>query len=540
MWKKQDYGRLKRHVLIFFIILLLGLLNMKAKAQQNVLLHWTGEIDSVWNNPGNWLPNRVPRETDDVYLSKSSSSAYVFQSASCNDLVIEKGVKLTLSFGARLAVSGNLTNSGLFIAGNGTVSFTGKVSQEIFSTTPLTFYNLEVKNLSSQGIKVTCKANVIHELLLNKGILQANEPLIILNSNEDAVSQHSIESYVSGKLQRSIENPADGKYLFPVGLKEQGKYFQAEIDAHALSGTNWISVSFQPLERYQKSELNIKDNEMNYDYLAQEGMWVITPDVEPSAGWFDVKLWLENMTGLIDNQFGILKRPVGSGTGAFAADFGEMNVFAGEGRLLSHGYALRKYCTSFSEYAIGGGGEAIPIELLGFDAKLENRVVQLSWSTATETNNELFVVEKSNGTDFTEVTKINGSGNSSVRRHYSAADEKPFSGVSYYRLRQIDFNGDHQFSKIISVNNANTGNQMVIFPNPASREVKIKFLNPVPKAEVVIFNQHGTISYNKTYLTSEDSHSIELNLWNDLIPGIYYLQVSTGTGDLAIQQIILE
>lgn len=538
MRKKLDYGRLKRQVLIFFIILLLGLLNMKAKTQPVELLHWTGEIDSSWSNPANWLPNRVPGEFDDVFLSKSSASVYIFQPASCNDLVIEDGVKLTLS-GTSLSVFGNLTNRGFFLTDSATISFSGKTAQEIHSTVPLTFYNFEIKNLSDHALKTHCKINVINELMLKQGIIQANEPLVILNSDEHAVKFYSEKSYVNGKLQRSIQNSSDRNYFFPVGLKNYGKYFPAEIDAHALSGTNWITVSFEPLDRYHESELSATEDEMSYDYLAQDGMWVIIPDAEPTSGWFDVKLWIENMTGLVDNQFGILKRPVGSGTESFTADFGSMNVFGGEGRLVAHGYALRKYCTSFSEYAVGGGGEAIPIELLNFDARLENGVVQLLWSTATETNNEFFIVEKSNGIDFTEVAKINGAGNSSVIRNYTARDEKPFSGVSYYRLKQIDYNGNHHYSRIVSVNNTTSGNPMVIFPNPSARMVKVKFMNPVPKAEVVVFNQHGTISFNKSFLNL-DNNLIELNLWDELLPGIYYFQVNTGSGDLAIQQIVID
>lgn len=85
----------------------------------------------------------------------------------------------------------------------------------------------------------------------------------------------------------------------------------------------------------------------------------------------------------------------------------------------------------------------LPVELQSFNvfSQAGNRV-QLTWSTATETNNDKFVVERSrDGVNYAPFTEVRGAGNSLVERTYACYDQEPYAGVSYYRLRQIDFNG---------------------------------------------------------------------------------------------------
>jgi len=534
--------KLKRNVIFFLIILLLGLLNLRAKAQnpRNATI-WTGALNSSWNHPGNWSGGEVPSITDDVVIKLVASPVVIVEAdAFCKTLKIERSVQVALKGEIKLTIAGDLKNSGELISGKSTVIFKGNIAQAISASNPLTFYNLEVNNNSDTGIKANCKIKIVNELIMRAGNFATNDTVTVLNASGDAISVYSDKSYIAGKLQRKIKSSAFEKYCYPVGTGGKEKYFPAQIDAHFLEGTQWLTVSFEPLERYVQSALNASNSEMNIYSIATEGMWVLTPDIEPSGGWYNLKLWITNISGLRDNYFAILKRPTGDGPEAWTSSFGELSAFGGEGRKVADGYALRKYCTTFSEHTIGIEGSAIPIELLDFDARMESGIVNLTWSTATETNSAYFIIEKSNGTEFKEVARISAGGNSSVQRNYSAKDEKPFTGVSYYRLKQIDFDEKYEYSNIVSVKNESNGNQMILFPNPSERIFKIKFLAPVPKAEVVVFNQHGTISFNKIFTNPENNQTIELNLWDELPSGIYFLQVNTGSGDMAVQQIVIE
>ncbi len=109
----------------------------------------------------------------------------------------------------------------------------------------------------------------------------------------------------------------------------------------------------------------------------------------------------------------------------------------------------------------------LPVELTKFTAKVnDNYDVVLDWETATEENNKEFVVERSlDGINFETVTTVRGNGNSSEPIQYQAIDYHPYSGESLYRLKQIDFNGEYEYSKLKSVKINNKG-AIVLSPNP--------------------------------------------------------------------------
>ncbi|HEU4718503.1 MAG TPA: hypothetical protein VFU15_11740 [Bacteroidia bacterium] len=95
----------------------------------------------------------------------------------------------------------------------------------------------------------------------------------------------------------------------------------------------------------------------------------------------------------------------------------------------------------------------LPIELLGFNAKQEGSKVTLNWSTATETNNDFFTVERAGSDeDFHPVATVSGNGTTTVQHSYSAEDLSPENGINYYRLRQTDYNGQSTVSDIVTVN----------------------------------------------------------------------------------------
>ena len=86
----------------------------------------------------------------------------------------------------------------------------------------------------------------------------------------------------------------------------------------------------------------------------------------------------------------------------------------------------------------------LPIDLLSFDSEWTDGVVNLDWVTSTELRNDFFTVERSLDLIFFEtVVTVPGAGNSNVELSYSSIDETPYSGTSYYRLKQTDYNGEH-------------------------------------------------------------------------------------------------
>ena len=118
----------------------------------------------------------------------------------------------------------------------------------------------------------------------------------------------------------------------------------------------------------------------------------------------------------------------------------------------------------------------LPIELLRFEANvLNDKSVQLGWETANELNNDFFTVEKSiDGSNWQVVGYEDGAGTSNIVNSYSKVDYSPFSGTSYYRLKQTDFNGESENFPIISVTLPLNETSVAIYPNPAQQIVTVR------------------------------------------------------------------
>jgi hypothetical protein len=98
----------------------------------------------------------------------------------------------------------------------------------------------------------------------------------------------------------------------------------------------------------------------------------------------------------------------------------------------------------------------LPIELIRFAGNCADGQVEVTWTTASETNNDFFTVQRSiDGVTFEDVTIVDGAGNSSSIINYSAVDYNPYGGTSYYRLKQTDFDGTSQYSDVVAVSCGN-------------------------------------------------------------------------------------
>lgn len=120
-------------------------------------------------------------------------------------------------------------------------------------------------------------------------------------------------------------------------------------------------------------------------------------------------------------------------------------------------------------YTDGDLTGVLPIELITFFAKPVSEKVELYWETASEKNNDYFVVEKSaDGKIFQSISNIKGAGSSTNIQSYNAIDNSPVNGVAYYRLKQIDYNGSFTYSDLVSVEIKTVVEGLVIYPNPSN------------------------------------------------------------------------
>lgn len=182
----------------------------------------------------------------------------------------------------------------------------------------------------------------------------------------------------------------------------------------------------------------------------------------------------------------------------------------------------------------------LPIELIEFTGTCLSNGVELNWSTASEENNDYFLVEKSsNGTDWELVAKITGSGTSGVVNKYVHIDYTNNNELTYYRLTQVDKNTTKEVFKAIDVNCKNVTNQMILYPNPSSTELNI-LLDVTTSSNnnyIKILNSVGQIVIETKVDVTKGVNTFVLPV--DIMPGTYNIMFSSDNIVLPSQKLMI-
>ena len=171
------------------------------------------------------------------------------------------------------------------------------------------------------------------------------------------------------------------------------------------------------------------------------------------------------------------------------------------------------------------GDDNLPVELSSFNA-IDNRGnVNLTWSTATETNNRGFEVQKSTGGNFFTIGFVKGQGTTTQLHSYSFTDENVPAGMTSYRLKQLDLNGVFTYSDVVTLNvNAPANYQLTQnYPNPFNPSTQISFAIPVDAGvKITIFNSLGqTVTQLVNNQFTSGNHTINFNA-SRLSSGLYF------------------
>lgn len=171
----------------------------------------------------------------------------------------------------------------------------------------------------------------------------------------------------------------------------------------------------------------------------------------------------------------------------------------------------------------------LPVELVDFNVSCNGNFKELKWTTATETNNDYFTVQRSeNGNDWTDIAKVHGGGNSNSELSYVYQDGDP-EEILYYRIKQTDYNGQSKtFDPVVSDCSDDLDFELTIFPNPFSSNINISTSTLInEKATVNIYDINGRLleSLGNNFFNGEEK-KISIDLSN-LPLGIYYLELRT-------------
>ena len=168
------------------------------------------------------------------------------------------------------------------------------------------------------------------------------------------------------------------------------------------------------------------------------------------------------------------------------------------------------------------GSVALPVELISFIAHSKSKVTNLFFSTASETNNDYFNIERSaDGRDFSIIGEIDGAGNSTSEISYEFIDESPLPGINYYRIKQTDFDGQNSYSDIRSVR---FGSLSAIQVSPGTTEGRLTIATTLENYSVTIINAAGQMMKKYSSLSLDQTMDIE-----DLHSGLYFIRVSSSS-----------
>lgn len=168
----------------------------------------------------------------------------------------------------------------------------------------------------------------------------------------------------------------------------------------------------------------------------------------------------------------------------------------------------------------------LPVDFVDFHILNEHHQVQINWKTENEKDNDYFAIERSiDGKNFQEIGRIDREGNHSRLQSFQFSDTNPIDGISYYRVKQVDHDGDITLTNLKSVSR-NLDQLISIYPNPASDAAIVQVLTEASeKVSLRILNASGL-----DIETIDFETNMKKSFGEKLSSGLYFLEITSSTG----------
>lgn len=239
----------------------------------------------------------------------------------------------------------------------------------------------------------------------------------------------------------------------------------------------------------------------------------------------------ENLLGEIPNESKLV--PAKSENGVSYTAYQIQGTGAGQFTIDTNSNTITIYgLTSFSYFTLGNSDSPLPVELSSFTHTLNNKDVELNWVTAFEINNAGFEVQrKKESGDFTKIAFVAGKGNSGTLNSYNFSDRFLESGKYYYRLKQIDLNGNYKYydlNTFVEIGTPAKYNLSQNYPNPFNPVTNIRF--DLPKDDFVTIKVYDIVGKEAAVLLNNfrqaGSHLVSFDA-SKLSSGIYFYKMET-------------
>ena len=226
---------------------------------------------------------------------------------------------------------------------------------------------------------------------------------------------------------------------------------------------------------------------------------------------------------------------IGAGAGSDGVNNGTMlavNPTAGT-RLTGASPVLTNSTGVLINFGINFG--PLPVTLVSFTAAKQEKNVLLKWTTATEIDNDYFIIERSsNGNNWETISQMPTQGNGSNLQYYQGKDMTPLSGVNFYRLKQVDIDGKFVYSKTVMVDmRLNKENNLVLMPNPVVSDALTLNLSDIEASgncKILLYDMTGKITKTYNWPLVKGTNNMTISGMQTLAKGVYQVIVEDQYG----------
>jgi hypothetical protein len=442
-----------------------------------------------------------------------------------NNLSVNKNLTITgghIAPGANtINVSGDWNDYGTagYAEATSTVNFNGTAVQTITSPGGENFTNFTTNN-SGGGIQLANNTTIATNLTMTQGNINLNGNSLTLGLS---VANNGTLAYTSGTItgtggftrwfKTGVIAAGSVVGLFPMGTATDYRPFFVSAPVAGPTTGGSITVSYN--DALTNTTVSFPDGAFTVA-VRKDLNWAVSTNAL-AGGTYNLQVQGTGF-GLIGAVSDLRVTLVNSVTGVAGVNGGTV----ANPQINRTGVTLANLTNSFYVGSINSVSTPLPVTLISFNAYPDNGQVRLEWATAIEINNAFFTIQRSKDSQGWEnIQKILGSGNSSVTEYYSAYDKSPYSGTSFYRLKQTDLDGRETYSSIRSVNLDHEGTEISVYPNPATDHITVS-LPAAGNYKIALLNSNGQLMAQPVSTTGSNA---VLNV-SRLSAGIYYIQIN--------------
>ncbi len=466
----------------------------------------------------------------DVSIENSGSAYFRLANNAGNDynsnveFIRSSTADLRPAYNHTSTLAGNLsinTNDD-FIIGNASTAyfeFDGTAAQSINNTGAAN--TIEIRRLrtnnSSDEITLNTPIRIVNNLDLSNGNIISSSTNYLRMNNDAVVDNVSDNAYVDGPVIKY----GNDAFVFPVGGTDgYGDSHYAGIGISAPSATSDAFTAQYHASKHASAE--------TFSDPLQKVSLVEYWDLDRTSGssTIDVTLYWNNGTRSGIGNLSDLR--VAHWTGTTWESKGE-DATTGNA---SNGSITVNGISSFSPFTFGTVDNltnVLPVSLLSFDVVKDGENALIKWTTASEHNNDYFIVERTQDFISTEeVGRVSGAGNSNSLLDYKEYDYSPLKGISYYRLVQFDFNGAKKYFnwKAIDFHRENL-KELSIYPNPSNNgEINLTTVGFEGSSVLEILTADARIIYSKSVIINKLHPIIPIDV--NVKSGVYFIRVING------------